>query len=192
MSTFEFVAILLSIVVGLGIARLLSALASLVEHRDQVRFDALTLAWVANLMVGHITFWWVTVGNARWSEEWSLAEFLVLFAYAVAMFFAAALILPSTASDGCDLRKRYESIRRPFFALITGIVAIEITDSLVKGGIDRILTVLGPTYIVMVTVWGSFGLVAMYVTDRRVHWVGAVALFVLMFGFVVINWSVLQ
>ena len=118
--------------------------------------------------------------------------FLVLFAYAVALFFAASLILPSTASEGCDLRNRYESIRRPFFALVTGAAAIEITDSLVKGGIDRVLTVLGPNYVIMVTTWVLFGLVAMYSADRRVHWVGAVALFVMNLGFVVTGWSVLQ
>jgi hypothetical protein len=192
MSTFEFVVILLSIVVGLGITRLLSALASLVEHRDKVRFDALTLVWVANAMLFHIFFWWVAVGNARAFEQWSLAAFLVLFAYAMVLFFSAALILPSNASAGCDLRDRYDSIRRPFFALMTAAPAIDVTDSLLKGGIDRILNVLGPTYIVAMTGMVLFGIGAMRTADRRIHWIGAITLFAATIGSFVRDWSVLQ
>ena len=192
MSTFEFAVIPLSIVVGLGIARLLSALASLVEHRDKVRFDALTLVWVANAMLFHIFFWWVVVGNARAFEEWSLAAFLVLFAWAMVMFFAAALILPSTAAAGCDLRDRYESIRRPFFALMAATPAIDVTDSLLKGGIDRILNVLGPTYIVAMMGLALFGIAAMRTADRRLHWIGAIAGFAGLLGTFVTGWSVLR
>ena len=192
MSTFEFVVILLSIVVGLGITGLLSALVSLVEHRHKVRFDALTLVWVANAMLFHIFFWWVAVGNARAFEQWSLAAFLVLFAYAMVLFFSAALILPSNAAAGCDLRDRYDSIRRPFFALMTAAPAIDITDSLLKGGIDRILNVLGPTYIVAMMGLALFGIAAMRTADRRLHWIGAIGGFAGMLGTLVSSWSVLR
>ena len=42
MSTFEFVSVLMSIVVGLGITRLLGSIAGLIEHRETIRLDSRT------------------------------------------------------------------------------------------------------------------------------------------------------
>jgi hypothetical protein len=63
LSTFEFVSVLMSIVVGLGITRLLAAVSSLIEHRSSIRFDFVSLAWTVNVLQYLLIYWWVVVGN---------------------------------------------------------------------------------------------------------------------------------
>jgi hypothetical protein len=175
-STFEFVTVLMSIVVGLGITRVLSGLSSLVEHRANVRLDAVTLAWAVNVLGFHLIYWWIVVNNWRTLEQWSFARFAPLFLYGVLLYFCAALVLPDTVTPGTDLRARFESIRRPFFVFWFLVMCSELADSLFKGT-DYVWRELGPGYLCVMA--ASFSLIggALRTSDRRYHLMAALAFF---------------
>ena len=78
MSTFEFVSVLMSLVVGLGITRILSDYASLAEHRSNVELDGITLIWSLNVLGNHLYYWWAVVNNWRIRATWSFPEFAAL------------------------------------------------------------------------------------------------------------------
>ena len=177
MSTFEFVSVLMSIVVGLGITRLLSSASNLVEHRASIRLDFTTLVWATNILLYLVIYWWVVVGNWRGRTNWSFPSFVALFLYGVFLYFCASLILPERAEPGLDLTSRFESIRRPFFALWLLVVSAEVTDSFLKG-VTYVLTELGPAWFGIVGGSALLGITALRVRDRRFHRIVAILVFV--------------
>lgn len=176
MSTFEFVTVLMSIVVGLGITRVLSGLSALIEVRAEVQTDPVTLIWALNVLGFHLLYWWIVVNNWRTLEAWSFGRFAPLFLYGVLLYFCAALVLPHDLKPGTDLEVRYESIRKPFFGLWLLVMCSEVADSLFKGT-DYVLYELGPGYLAVMA--ASFALLtgAVWTANRRYHLFAGFAFF---------------
>ena len=172
MSTFEFISVLMSIVVGLGITRILSSLTSIIDHRAKSTLDGVSLLWAFNILVMLLMFWWVVVNNWRIREAWSFSGFAALFLYGVGIYFCAALILPRVDAEGVDMRARFERIRVPFFLFWLFVILLELFDSLLKGG-DYVLSELGPPYIVGMGSSLVLGVFALRVRGRLFHWVFA-------------------
>ncbi|MEM7431143.1 MAG: hypothetical protein AAF351_04285 [Pseudomonadota bacterium] len=176
MSNFEFVTVLMSIVVGLGITRILSGFASLVENRQQIELDGVTIVWALNVLGYHLLFWWIVVNN--WSDlpEWSFTEFGALFVYGVLIFFCASLIMPQTVPSGTNMKQRFETIRRPFFALWVLVVIAELTDSFLKGT-AYVTGELGLPYLGFISSLTALAVAGIFVADRRYHYTAAILFF---------------
>jgi len=168
----------MSIVVGLGIARILSGVSSLIEARREVELDWVSILWAANVLGYHLLFWWIVVNNWRFLSEWPFSRFAALFLYGVLIFFCASLILPRQVPKGIDLRARFESIRRPFFVLWFLVMCSEILDSLLKGT-DYFLDELGAPYIVLLTVSVLLSIGGILISNRRFHFTAAIGFFVM-------------
>lgn len=188
MTTFEFVSVLMSIVVGLGIARILSDLASLAEFRGNVRFDGITLVWALNVLGYQLIYWWVVVNNWRTRETWSFAGFAALFLYGVALYFCAAIILPRATEKELDLRDRFDRIRAPFFSLWLVVLISEVLDSFLKGA-DYVFGELGIPYVLLISLTGIMTLSATRIRNRRFHWAFAVGILVANLGWVLYRFS---
>ena len=98
-------------------------------------------------------------------DEWTFPVFGALFLYGVAVYFLAALVLSTTASDGTD----FETIRRPFYGTTLVILGMEVLDTIIKGGVDRLFE-FGPLYLAYLGsgLLGAIG--GIVVKDRRYHW----------------------
>lgn len=188
MTTFEFVSVLMSIVVGLGIARILSDLASLAEFRANVKFDGITFVWTLNVLGYHLIYWWVVVNNWRTRETWSFAGFGALFLYGVALYFCAALVLPRATENELDLKDRFDRIRAPFFSLWLVVLLSEVVDSFLKG-MDYVFGELGIPYVLLITLTGILTASAIRIRDRRFHWVFAIGILVANLGWVLYRFS---
>lgn len=104
MTAFEFVTVALSLILGLGITQLLTALVRLFEDRDHVGWDWITLTWTGSIFFAHLHFWWA-VFRLSGTPEWSFPAFLLLVGEGLCLFLAASLILPRRReSSRTDLR----------------------------------------------------------------------------------------
>jgi small-conductance mechanosensitive channel len=173
----------------MGITRVLSALSSLLEHRERVRFDALPIIWAVNVLFYHLVYWWTAVGNARSQSAWTFPVFLALFLYGVALYFCATLVLPAPTTEAIDLRERFEAVRKPFFSVWITVALLEILDTFLKGGSDRILIELGLPYVATLGVALAFGAGALFITNRAYNWVLAVLTFVGVAGWILGRWA---
>lgn len=104
MSSFEFFTVLLSIVVSLGIASLLHAVARLLQERPRVHFSLTWALWAAAVFNLQITFW-----LRAWSyhEDFSLRTVTSIppLVLAIVAFVACALATPQIPDTGpIDLR----------------------------------------------------------------------------------------
>jgi len=178
LSTFEFVTVLMSIVVGLGIARILSGFSSLLEHRRDINVDWLTIIWAVNVLGYHLLYWWIVVNNWRFLSEWTFSRFGSLFLYGVLIFFCASLILPRQLTAGMDLKARFETIRKPFFTLWFLVMCSELLDSLQKG-IDYVLHELGPAYLGLMSYSLLLPLAGIMISKRRFQFFAAISFFVI-------------
>lgn len=101
MDVFRWIAVVLSTVLGLGIARILTGYVAAFKMRDRLNIDWLPMILAGAVLGEILQFWWALVELGSRSA-WSLADFTILVALAMLLFLSAALISPSEA----DLDKR--------------------------------------------------------------------------------------
>ena len=103
MSTFEFVTVLLSIVVGLGITRLLGGLGRAIEIRGSFRGYCVQTLWSVTVGLWFLVFWWVVVFSYQDYERWVFVNFIHLLLYATLLFLLSVLIIPRDLKPGTVL-----------------------------------------------------------------------------------------
>ena len=101
---------MVSITLGLSLARLLDGAARLaVDSARVVLFGPHTL-WVATILVLHAIYWW-SVWDYR-DIEWNFARFVAVNSTPIMLFFISALLTPRVAAVGeIDLRAHFFRIR---------------------------------------------------------------------------------
>lgn len=133
MKPFDYLSVLLSIVLGLGITRLLSGLARWLEQRKEVRGYGPTLVWAAVLLLLHIQTWWAMFGLRVW-PDWSFLQFSIVLAQPIVLYLLASLALPAESSTERDLRANFFHHRPVFFALLIALLVVSLTKDLIRQG----------------------------------------------------------
>ena len=108
MDTFRWLSTVVSIILGLGIARLLTGAVALFQARRHRRFDWVPLMWAVAVFSQQIALWRSLKELATIVPKWSLGGFLMLVALVLALFLAAALVMPR------DDNSKTESLRSFF------------------------------------------------------------------------------
>ena len=115
MSSFEYVMVIVSIILGLGIATLLRGAIQAIRANSGSTLGGLHGLWVAILLLQYVQLW-----SARWygggREDWPA---LVLLAYLLVpiIYFAQAELLFPSARQAVDLDDYFLDNRVPFFGL---------------------------------------------------------------------------
>lgn len=129
---FPHVRIVLGMVIGLGIARILTGVASFIQHPGRNRVSVLHMFWAASILIELVLFWWWEFGLSRISY-WSFSVFLFLISYAVVLFLLAALLFPDNISEYGGYEDFFIKRRRWFFALLAATFVFDVVDTLIKG-----------------------------------------------------------
>ncbi|MCX5515310.1 hypothetical protein C3941_21715 [Kaistia algarum] len=110
MDTFRWIAVVFSMILGLGVARLLTSGAAVFRARRRAEIDWIPLVWAGFIFLQQITFWWSLEELATMMPKWTFGSFLLLVGLVLALFLAAALILPpSEIAEGESLRRYFEA-----------------------------------------------------------------------------------
>jgi hypothetical protein len=135
MDPFSYLAVLISIILGLGITQLLGGLGRLLQERHSVRLYRPTIVWAGLLLVVlHVQTWWAMFG-LRTLSSWSFLAFLLVLLQPVVLFLLAALILPDGGSETSrDLRANYFAHSRWFFGLGVLLLVGSLTRNVVLTG----------------------------------------------------------
>ena len=134
MSSFEYLSVLVSIIVGLAITHLLSATARLIQLRGNVRPHATTFCWMTLLFLINIQVWWVAF-DRRDSIEWAFHTFLLYLLIPIVVFLLSYLVLPQLDDrHEVDLRANFDGNRRWFFGLLTALPVISLVEEGVREG----------------------------------------------------------
>jgi hypothetical protein len=118
MNSFTWIATIMSMVLGLGVARLLTDFINTVRARRATRIDWVPLAWAFCIFLTQVQFWWAFGQLSVSNPDWEFVEFLGLVTVVVLLFAAAAQLLPSSDSEReIDLRQFFAERGR--WALVT-------------------------------------------------------------------------
>lgn len=117
----EYLSVLVSIVVGLGISHLLSGTGKLVVARRRVSMYAPTLMAVLLVFLAHVQFWWGNLGYGE-EAEGNFFAFLAFLMGPVLLFLLSVLVLPDFDQEGeLSLRAHYEENRPWFFGIVLAL-----------------------------------------------------------------------
>jgi hypothetical protein len=119
LTAFEYGSGLISIVVGLAVARVLGGIGTFLGMRDRTSRDWIVAAWCLVVLL-NLIFWWI----AAWVMLHALSEIapavLVVFTLATALLYLAAfvLLLERTAAPIEPAHTGFDLPQRPFFVCL--------------------------------------------------------------------------
>jgi hypothetical protein len=97
MTPFEYVIVLISVIIGLGITTILTGIAELIKHTKPVRFYTPYIIWIVLIFVLHIQDWWISY-QYKSITIWTLQSFLLLILYPINLYILAHLLFPNELS----------------------------------------------------------------------------------------------
>ncbi len=131
MYSFQIIATVLSMVLGLSVTRLLLGLVTVFRIRDTAPIDWVPLAWSGILFLFQLEFWWAINQLPSLKQGFDFGEFVFLVLLTLMLFLSAALLLPSRSEDEKDgLRLyfekdgRYALMSLAVFLILAAIVNI--------------------------------------------------------------------
>lgn len=166
MGAFEYVMVLVSIVIGLGLAHILVGLGGAV-HRlrgpgPSVALEPTYLLWMGFVLTWLISFWWWEFKFQDLAVEWTFGLYLFIVLYAIALFFLAVVLVPTSMDGVNDSFEYFMEGRRWFFGVLLLVVALDVIDTFLKGAAWG----LRPVFIAQTAVWVAACLVGV-LSERR-------------------------
>ncbi|MGX7876156.1 hypothetical protein ACVDG5_028780 [Mesorhizobium sp. ORM6] len=156
----------MGMVIGLGVARLLSGVARIVQHPGQYRLYPVHLAWVASVLLMLVHFWWWEFGLYA-IETWTFGKYLFIIFYAITMFLLCALLFPDSMLDYTSYEDFFYSRRVWFFGLLAATYLLDVIDTLLKG--PEHFARFGNEYLFRTPIFVALCIAAILVRDRRFH-----------------------
>ncbi len=129
---FPHIRIVMGMVVGLGVARLLTGVAGIVQHPHRARLSALQLLWVAAVLLELIHFWWWEFALFE-LQDWSFGVFFFIFLYTIVLFLQAALLFPDSLAEYNGYEDFFLKRRPWFFGLFAANIICDLIDTYIKG-----------------------------------------------------------
>jgi hypothetical protein len=171
-SAFDYLTILISIVLGLAIANVLTRLAAVVIARERVDFYWPPLAWAIWLFFISVQHWWAQ-WSVRHTQQWTFGTFWLELLTPVDLFLLSTLVLPQADDKGTiDLGDWYFRNRAWFFAIMFFLPVLSIAEELARTG--RISSPLNLGFLIAFDV---VILLAYVLRSRRVQeWLAAQAM----------------
>src|SRR5919202_3642700 len=133
MSPFDYIAVIVSVIVGLGVRQNLQGVGGLLEARTRVRLYWVHLVFTGIVLLGHLQFWWL-FWSSRQVDAWSFFPFLFLLLQPIILYLLSSLCFPDfSTTEKIDLKTFYYRNHRWFFGLLALLMLLIILrDILVR------------------------------------------------------------
>lgn len=176
MSSFEYLAALLSMVAALGIARGLSGFSRMIHAKNSIKFSFIQFLWTINSLLWLMIFWWFTFILSR-VQTWTFPLLLFTTIYAASIYLLIALLHPEPFPERINLQEHFLEYRKWFFGTFLAVCCLDIGDTAIKvfiteGGAPPLI----PYSIFMIT-WVVIGLTGYFVTNIKLHTAMAIIYF---------------
>jgi len=128
-SPFEYVSVLISIILGLGITVLLTGLADMIRNWKRVQFYWPYGVWILIIFILHLQEWWTTY-LLRSEMKWTLTLFAFIIIYPIVLFILANLLFPKRwRKNGVDMKVYYYNHFLQFFGAALLLILISILQN---------------------------------------------------------------
>jgi hypothetical protein len=160
MTMFEYLMVMLSIILGLGVAQVLRGFGKIA--RSKTNYLPLTL-WCVVLFYLHIQVWW-----ALWDlssvDAWSQYYFWLIISIPCCLFAAIELLMPMGSSPDTDWQEHFHSVRRPFMVVIFIFGLVAVAETYLLLGLP-----LTHPYRIIQGIVTSTSIIGFFATNTRIH-----------------------
>ncbi len=134
-SPFEYVTVLIAIILGMGLTKVVSGLTSLVQHSERVKVYWPHLILIVLIFILHIQEWWDTYNLLTF--KWRLPVFLFIILYPVNLYVLARIVFPASfRTKVIDLKEFYFDNFRRIYLFIAISAVLAIIDNIFIAGIS--------------------------------------------------------
>jgi hypothetical protein len=137
MGYFEYVMVLISIIIGLALTHILTALGNSVHrlrgHGSAISLDATYLIWIVSVLMYLVSFWWTEFKFQDSITEWTFGLYLFLITFAISQFLLAVILVPPGMRGVADSYEYFMEGRRWFFGALFIVTVLDLVDTFLKG-----------------------------------------------------------
>src|SRR6266496_1756173 len=177
MAAFEYLSVLISIILALGMTRVLGGVGEMLQARSRRRIYWVHIVWIVNLFLYLVVAWWIFY---RWRSQqpWTFFLFIFVLISPTILYLASLLLFPREGDVdlAIDYKTHYYANHRAFFILFALFTPVDIADSLLKG-ISHFLG-LGPQYFISSVLYFAGLMTAAITRNERYHQCYAIFFFV--------------
>jgi len=167
MTDFEFLSVLISIVIGFGLTHLLGGLGHAYHFRRDSKMDAVHVAWTIVAFFVFVLNWWVIL-LWRGIDNWTFSMFFTIILWTTTMYVMALALYPPRLSKDVDYRVLFEANRTWFLATFTIFCLLDLVVTFV-----REQAIPEPFYLAFVGHYAVIAAVGIGVKNRRYDLVAA-------------------
>ena len=175
MNTFEYLSVLISVVIGLGVVHVLQGIGRLISRPKPPRLYWIHSMWVVQSLLFLFYFWWFQLGY-RGTVEWTSALFAFVLLYAIALYLQCAIIVPEEPQS--DYEEYFNEKSRWFHSVVLLVLVLDAIDTHLKPeGVG-----LGETIQQTIVIRSSFAvllILAIYTKKKWYHGLVAVIWFLI-------------
>jgi hypothetical protein len=152
MAAFEYLSVLISIILALAMTRVLGGVGEMLQARSQRHIYWVHVIWIINLFLYLVVEWWIFY---RWRNQqpWTFLLFIFVLIGPTLLYLASILLFPREAAldESVDYKTHYYANHRAFFIIFGLYGPVDVVDTLLKG-VPHFLE-QGPQYVVSTTVF---------------------------------------
>jgi hypothetical protein len=165
MSTFEYIVGILSIVLGLALANLLSTLVETVKYRRTVTHYWVHTLWCAAMVFNIVGTWWYLWRSMSGVEVVSLPEFSIPIVLTSLQYAISRLLGPDhTLSSAINLETYFFEIKTPFLLCLFGTPLVSMLMLPPGDSAD-----VNPIALLAIFVGILLPLIGVFTANRRAH-----------------------
>jgi hypothetical protein len=129
MTPFEYVSVLISIILGLGITQIVTGIADVIQNWRSAKLYLPHGLWVVFVFFLHIQEWWVLY-EMRTITTWKLPVFLFTILYPIGLFILARLLFPVyTLNQATVFKAFYYSNYNKYFGTAVILITLSIINN---------------------------------------------------------------
>lgn len=160
MTTFEYVSVLLAIVISLAFTHLVMGMVRLIQSRG-VKLSFVYLGWVGLLLFFCVDYW-LSIWHARNADIWTLAFVAFLLLMVTVLYATCAFAVPEAAvSDGVNLDEFHRANRRKYLGALFVYTVLGFVGNLIISSLQLAMIVSAGQLVLIGVAWSW--------RDRRVQ-----------------------
>ncbi len=116
MDAFSYLSVLISIILALGMTRVLGGVGEMLQARSRRRVYWVHAVWIANLFLYLVVAWWIFY---RWrtQQPWTFFLFIFVLISPTILYLASLLLFPREGAidESITYKAHYYANHRAFF-----------------------------------------------------------------------------
>jgi len=181
---FEYLGILIAVILGLALTHLVRGLAKLIYMRRTAKIWWPHVLWTVNIMIFVLVLWW---GMFWWNNlhEWTILEFFFIATYCTTLFLLASMLYPPEFPQRMDCERYFLDNKKWFFGIQIVAWLLDVPETLAKSFTH--LRDVPPQYIVYIPAMLAICAIGIASNSRRVQGFLAVAWLVATLSYVTLT-----